>query len=235
MTDEKEIILSEIRRLHDELGRPPGRNIFVKATGISSSRVVGRYWASWSDALAEAGFASNEMTRRFDSNELLAALASYMREIGRYPSYNQLKLGKRNGANVANPDVYTTHFGSASGLCKALRNFCSNHQEFANLIPLIPVDQVRERPSSLKSHGHVYLLQSGAHYKIGRSDNLERRIKEISIALPAPTKLVHSIATDDPVGIEAYWHNRFAGQRANGEWFDLSRDDVAAFRRRKFQ
>jgi hypothetical protein len=49
--------------------------------------------------------------------------------------------------------------------------------------------------------GSVYLLRSGAHYKIGRSDEIERRIKEIRVALPEATSLEHTILTDDPSGM----------------------------------
>jgi hypothetical protein len=75
----------------------------------------------------------------------------------------------------------------------------------------------------------VYLLQGpGRRYKIGRTNAFGRRRRELSIQLPFDTRKVHVIETDDPEGVEAYWHHRFAEKRINSEWFEPQNEDVAA-------
>lgn len=119
----------------------------------------------------------------------------------------------------------------------ALRRLSQTKNDWADLSSLLPAHDEDEitPPAKVRIEGLVYLLKSGAHYKIGRSEDIERRFREIKVSLPDTVTLIHTIRTDDPAGIEAYWHRRFADQRANGEWFSLSGDDVRAFRRRSFQ
>lgn len=76
------------------------------------------------------------------------------------------------------------------------------------------------------SAGYVYILEGGPYYKIGRTNNVDRRIGEISPKLPFKTRLVCTIATEDMYTLEAELHERFADKRTNGEWFELEPEDV---------
>lgn len=93
----------------------------------------------------------------------------------------------------------------------------------------------QEEPAeATPEYGFVYLLKSGRFYKIGKTNAVGRRERELAIQLPEKATVIHSIKTDDPTGIEEYWHKRFRDRRRNGEWFELEPSDIAAFRRRKF-
>jgi hypothetical protein len=83
---------------------------------------------------------------------------------------------------------------------------------------------------------HMALLKLGREkrYKIGKTVLVERRTDQISLQLAEDRELGHAIRTDDAYGIEEYWHKRFAAKRTRGEWFSLSRQEIEAFRRRKF-
>lgn len=234
----REQIIGEIKRVAlTNGGKAPGQTYFGQVTGIASTQWRGIHWARWGDALAEAGFEANEWNQRHSSDAVLRQVAHLTRRLGKVPTKAELMLERRANPTFPHDQTVGRHF-KISGLPAALRELAASDIDYADLLPLLPKSKAADplpTPISKVEDGWVYLLKSGEHFKIGRSDTLERRVKEISISLPESVVLVHAIKTDDPVGIEAYWHRRFADRRANGEWFRLDRADLAAFKRRTFQ
>lgn len=237
MTTFKDHIVDEIRRIAAENGgKAPGNQAFTSATGIIESRWRGKYWARWGDALIEAGFEPNAFSTKSDSEGLLRGLIAACRRYGRFPTMAEISILRRADGSIPSPKVLQQNFQDRAGLITALaERVCGNKEllDVAAMLPVIEPPRRKTRSATKSVDGYVYLIKSGEFYKIGRSDELERRIKEIRIALPDSSALIHTIMTDDPSGIETYWHRRFADRRANGEWFRLTTEDVKAFRRRK--
>jgi hypothetical protein len=230
----RERILEEIRRLTKESSTPPGVLAFKRETGIQEHDWRGVYWARWGDALTEAGFAPNEWQGKHSTELVFAKFIKACRHYSRVPTSAELQIYARGLEDFPGAKSLFGHFGSKEALLEHLRAWVTDKAEFADVADMLGSGKAKA-PSSNQKEGLVYLIKSGGHYKIGRSDELERRVREIRISLPEAATLVHSIRTDDPAGIEAYWHRRFGEKRANGEWFKLTSADVAAFKRRKFQ
>lgn len=204
----------------------------------------GSLFRRWGDALAEAGYEPNEKQDKLSPEHVLREYAKVVRHFGRVPAAIDLRMYSRERPEVPGHTTFINHFGNKAGLDAALARWVCGQDEFQDLIAMLPPPKespiveaagAPARGGVRRTEGLVYLLKSGDHYKIGRSQELERRVREIRIAMPEEVSLVHSIRTDDPSGIEAYWHNRFKERRANGEWFRLNAADVRAFKRRKFQ
>lgn len=237
-------IISEIKRTaKGNGGAPLGVDRFPAETGIKSSDWVGKFWARWGDALVEAGLQPNALQGPRSANDLLENLARLTRELRHFPVANEIKLKARSEPGF--PWHYTySRFGGKQKLAATLREFALAHgyEDVASLCDAAvagPVTRTSAGPvdegvESEPAMGYVYLLKSGRFHKVGRSNAVGRRERELSIQLPQEATVVHSIKTDDPVGIEHYWHRRFADRRKNGEWFELTAKDVAAFKRRKF-
>jgi hypothetical protein len=233
-------ILSEIRRLAEANGgKPLGRQAFEQASGIRYADWYGVYWARWGDAVAEAGLAPNTLQPKLDEAFMLRKIAEAYRHFGHPASYGELRLYTRHDPDFPAHSTISSHYRSQANLAAAVRTWAEGQEGFGDVVAIIPAtlpDALPAAPRRAKAaDGAVYLLRSGDFYKIGRSDEVEKRIKKITVALPDKATLDHTITTDDPPGIEAYWHRRFADRRANGEWFKLTPVDVLAFKRRRFQ
>ena len=237
----KELILREIRRTAATNGGAPlGRQRFEQETGIRYHDWFGRYWARWSDAVREAGLTPNELRDAFSDEVLIEKLVALIREIGRFPGNGDLRIKKRACSSFPNDKVFDSHFGTRARLREAVIQYCRDHAGHDDVPPLCqPLNSKNEPngedvPRGSEITGFVYLIKYGRHYKIGKTNAAGRREYEVALQLPERVRTVHIIKTDDPDGIEEYWHKRFAAKRGNGEWFELDATDVQVFRRRKF-
>lgn len=237
----KDEILQEIRRTADANGgTPPGRQRFFDETGIRESDWSGRYWTRWSDAVREAGYKPQRMNPSLADDAVLQATARIIRRLGHFPTSAELRLACRQDPELPSHNTFR-RFGGLAGLRQRLVSFSADHglDDVLAVLPTVidegvAIDVPAESQDSDAVDGFVYLLRSGTHYKIGKAMSVESRKRQLAIQLPKPIEEVHRIKTDDPLGIEAYWHRRFAAKRLNGEWFSLTAADVKAFRRRRF-
>lgn len=166
-------------------------------------------------------------------------LAALVRELGHFPVIAELKIKARADPRFPSHNTFR-RFGDKRQLAGRLHRFCVE-RSVEDVVALCakPDGEYESVPtlfeqSALPDVGFVYLIRAGRFYKIGRTNELGRRERELAIQLPERATVVHSIKTDDPAGIEEYWRRRFRLRRQNGEWFNLTGADVAAFRRRKF-
>jgi len=241
MATEKQQILDLIRRLAMQNGgKAPGAQRFESITGIGKSEWYPKPWLRWGDAVREAGLQGNSMARSLGPDLLIRKYIELIRELGRFPIDGDLVLKRSADKSFPNREAFYTLGGKRQRAARILE-YCQTHEGHEDVVPFCQtvassdtaeLDEVMPEVSSV---GYVYVLKHGARreYKIGRTKNPLRREGEIGIALPEKVQQIHVIKTDDPAGIESYWHSRFADKRKEGEWFALTPEDVRAFKRWK--
>lgn len=242
MAASKTLILSEIKRLAGKNGGvPPGRGSFERATGIKQSDWYPQIWLRWSEAQAEAGYKPTQLQTRIDDETVIQNYISLTRELklNRPLVTGEIRRKSRTDKSFPSHTVFN-RFGGKQGLIQAVAAYCQDKSECGDISRILAESDALRKPSKVDDIrstkvivGFVYLMKSGRHYKIGRTSSVARRGGELTMKIPVPPKTIHSIETDDPVGVEAYWHKRFANKRGEGEWFELSSEDVSAFKRWK--
>jgi hypothetical protein len=237
--DKKHIIDEIIRTARENNGIPLGHRKFASETGIGPSDWLGKYWAKWGDAVKEAGLEPNKPKSAYDEILLIEYVITLIREIKRFPTASDFRLKAHNTNGF--PWRFS-RLGKKPEMAHKILRYCESNSGYEDVIEIckgvLASSEKKEKEvdseESEPQFGYVYLMKSGRYHKIGRSDCVEKRNYEIGIKLPEELKTIHKIKTDDPIGIEAYWHKRFEAKRKGGEWFDLSGSDVKTFRRRTF-
>lgn len=223
-------------------GKPAGRNRFEQLTGITEYD-IGRYWARWGDAVREAGFDANVLNEAFSDEHVLEKFVDLVVRLGRIPTNSEMRL-ERHAHDPTFPNVAVFgRFGPKADLLARARSYCRDTGYAPEVLPIlgrspgsggITANPSADPVGADTEYGYVHLAQGHRHeYKIGRTNLVDRRVSEIGATASVELQLVHEIKTDDPIGVEAYWHRRFSDKRMRGEWFKLSAADVRAFRRWK--
>lgn len=234
-------ILDAIQRIAKANGgKAPGRQAFENQSGVRESDWNPHIWLRWSDALAEAGYAPNQFQSKLSDDFVIQAYIGLIRELGKVPIGGELRRKAKNDKTFPSHTVFD-RFGGKEKLIEAASDFSKRNAGHEDILAILAEVKHPSKQSSEQEldagpkvvTGFVYLMKSGPHYKIGRTNSMGRRTSELAIKIPVPPKTIHHIETDDPIGIEAYWHKRFAEKRGEGEWFNLSPEDVKAFKRWK--
>lgn len=92
--------------------------------------------------------------------------------------------------------------------------------------PRLYAEYKRRQGEASEKPGYVYLLKAGPYYKIGKTQNVDERIKQLATLPPFDLELVHVIPSPQPHKLESVLHKRFDDLRVNGEWFLLGTEDV---------
>lgn len=234
---EKSHILNEIKRLAVARGgKAPGQEAFARETGIKFSDWYPHLWLRWSDAVMEAGYDKNQFNTAISNDVLCQKYIALARELEHLPIAGEIRRKASSDKSFPSHTVFQ-RLGGKEKLIEMVLYYCQGHQGYEDIIALItgrkPIGKEGGMPESKIITGFVYLMKSGRHYKIGRTNSLGSRERQLAIKIPVPPTTIHTIETDDPPGIEAYWHRRFSDKRGEGEWFDLSLEDIKAFKRWK--
>lgn len=232
----KQDILEEIRRTAKENGDIPlGSKRFEDKTGITSTD-WGRYWPRFGDAQREAGFTANTLQVPYKDDYLFEKFILLIRELHKFPTTREIVVKTNSDADFPSRNAFF-RLGAKQKLAAKLLDYATD-KKYSDVVKIcltvlekFNTKEESEKNLSNEKLGSVYLVKSGRYYKIGRTNDMGRRHHEITVQLPEGLELIHEIKTDDPSGIEAYWHNRFESKHKNGEWFDLNSSDIRAFKR----
>jgi hypothetical protein len=193
-----------------------------------------------SDAQREAGLAPNELARAYPDEYLFEKAVELARELGHYPTYDEFRTKSHNDPGFPSRGAFE-RLGIKTQFIAKLMAWCADKPEYSDIVALIqPLvetflsesDDNAAHHAEADGYGFVYLLRGHpGEYKVGYTKLVDRRLTELGATSSVEQKLIHEIKTDDPSGVEAYWHKRFQDKRMRGEWFRLNPHDVKAFKR----
>ncbi len=226
-------------------GKPLGEKTFYTQTGLTEAALLRAGFPGYGTAVEAAGYQRNTFQQAYSDDQMFEPLAKLTRQLARFPKRRERQVERRQNSFFPG-EASCSRRAKQEPLEIALLNWCRSQESFNDVAEIL--ESAISTPANLEGvpkhprkvvNGYVYLMRYGAHgkdFKIGFTDNVARREAQIDMMSPSDVRVVWKIETDDPKGIEEYWHKRFKDRRvAAKEIFRLTAEDIAAFKRRKYQ
>lgn len=106
-------------------------------------------------------------------------------------------------------------------------SYISNCNKEAREKELNEMRKLQEESKKSQKHrdakGYIYLLECGGKYKIGYSNNVERRMKQLDTR-PFSLNLITKVYSDIAFDVEQRIHKMMSKYKVEGEWYDISFD-----------
>ena len=224
----KDSLLLDIKTLSEKLGKTPSQKE-ANENGISWRR----HFSNFTECIEAAGLTPNPVTPRKTDDEILDVLAEICRQEKKPITYRQWCLSSLRESSQMGKNSYN-RFGQWSDFLSALRRR-SERLDQADLLEILPTVDLAEASEQGEAKGWVYIgKHEGAKeglYKIGCTNNPDRRRNELNAGNPGNFIFTHQIETADPKALEQVWHSHFKNKRKYGEYFELSPQDVRLFKR----
>jgi hypothetical protein len=239
----REDVLARLKDWSEENGgKTPSEKVFYKFLGnfgVFDLHKLG--WPYYGKLVEEAGLKPNIFDKtKYTRDELCELFISVIREYDNWPSRGELEVLHHNKKDKY-PDASTFYnklgLVKNGDLAKSILDYIKDRDGYDDITvickPVYDRYKNNEKTEETIQTGFVYLCKSGNQYRIGMTNNPERRQGEVGVLLVDPYELIHIIETDDMRGVEDYWHTRFKQKLIRGEWFRLNSSDIKAFKRWK--
>jgi len=231
----REEVIEEYKRLKAKLGKAPNSRTFYAESPVSENDCVLAFGSKpYSKLQKAAGDKPNRFSQPGRSkDEFFEKFGAVVRELQCIPVSADWK--HRGFKPVLNS--YRRKLGVTwTQMPQAFVEWALLKPEWADVVKLCKKagsSEEFEKSTVSERVGYVYLMKSGKLHKIGKSKSPARREYDVGLKVADDIKTIHKIKTDDSAGVEAYWHRRFKEKRKKGEFFDLSSEDIRAFKRWK--
>jgi len=234
----KEELLKKIRRYAKENGKTPSEKNFYDYTGVGIYDLKKLGWSYYGDLVREAGLVPNKFDKtKYSHEQLCKIFVEVIRKKGKWPTRGELDVKHHIDSNFPDSSTFYKKLGLTGDLAKTIIEFIEDKQGYSDVIKICNsvLENYENRDESSEDGdvicGFVYLGKQHGKYKIGKTKDLNRRREDITLLGSEPIEWIHTIETDDMNGVEKYWHDRFKSKVKRGEWFNLTRADIKAFKR----